>query len=179
MRAARSWVGCLVGAVLIGFLLAGAIFVYAAYVAGAAVPTRPLVTISETIPASAGVAGQPLVVFGQADDPDGIAEVALWVNGQQAGSQNNPDQTSLLAFTTSQAWIPNAAGNYLIVLKAADRNGFAGESEPMIIQVQERGYIPDLDIEAEYIVQDGDTLESIAASFGTTPDELRALNPDL
>src|SRR5688500_11327871 len=113
MKAGRNWVGCSIIAVMVCFLLAGAIFVYAAYAADAAVPTRPLVTRFETIPALTGIASQPLVVFGRADDPDGIAEVTLWVNGQQAGSQNNTDQSSVLPFKTSQAWIPNAAGNYL------------------------------------------------------------------
>jgi hypothetical protein len=30
------------------------------------------------------------------------------------------------------------AGSYLILLKARDRKGFAGESDPFIIRVQER-----------------------------------------
>jgi hypothetical protein len=179
MRAPQNWFVYLTGVTFAGVCFAGAVFAYVLYAANATAPTRPVVTISETIPANAGVAGQPVVVFAQASDPDGIAEVGLWVNGRQAGSQANPDQGNLLPFKTSQAWVPDGAGNYLIVLKATDRKGFAGESEPVILQVQERGRESEPATHGEYAVQSGDTLEGIAALFGTTPDGLRVLNPDL
>jgi hypothetical protein len=179
MKNPRNWFVYFFGSFLVCGLITGVIFLYAAYAANEATPTRPLIMISETIPDNTGIAGQPLVVFARASDPEGIAQVDLWVNGQQVASQTNPDQASLLPFETSQAWIPSGAGNYLIVLKAVDRSGFLGESDPLLIQVHERGFGPDPQIEGEYVVQAGDTLESIAALFGTTPDDLLARNPGL
>src|SRR5688572_10198482 len=107
MQAPRNWfVSLITGGIFIGICLAGAFFAYVLYTAGNATPTRPLVSISETIPAGTAVAGQAVVVFAQSSDPDGIAEVALWINGQPSGSQVNP-QPGLFPFQTSQAWIPN------------------------------------------------------------------------
>jgi len=179
MKSPRNWFIYFFGTVLVCALLSGAVFVYVAYAANEAAPTRPLVKISETIPDNAGIVGQPLVVFAQASDPDGIAQVELWVNGQQVAVQTNPAQASLLPFETSQAWIPNGVGNFLMIFKAIDRQGFLGESDPLIIEVQERGFGSDPNIKAEYLVQEGDTLESIAAQFGTTPEDLLARNPGL
>lgn len=179
MKGSRNWFPYLAGGILICALLTVGIFAYVVYAANAAVPSRPLVTITETIPSEPGIAGQPLVVFARASDPDGIDQVQLWINGQEVAAQSNPDQTSLLPFETSQAWIPGGPGNYLIVLKATDRRGFRGESDPVVVQVLARAYEPGPLLEGEYVVQEGDTLESIAALFGTTPEELLARNPGL
>ncbi|MEX1071625.1 MAG: hypothetical protein WEC37_03275 [Anaerolineales bacterium] len=172
MKSQPKWVQYLVAGIGIVVMLLAIIYFYAA---AQTVPTRPLVTIDETIPAD-GVAGQALVVFAQASDPDGIDKVELWVNGQQVAAQANPDADSLLPFKTSQAWIPGGAGNYLIVLKAIDREGFLGESVPFIVSVHERA--EDMDLEGEYFVQGGETPEDIAALFGITPEELLAANPE-
>lgn len=161
-------VGCIV---LFGLLL-----LYANYVANQAAPTFPLVTITSTFPDGAGVVNRPVVVFGEAGDPDGIENVELWVNGQRVASQVNPDQ-NLHSFSTSQSWIPDGLGSYLIYLRGVDKKGFAGQSQPVLLQVGERSYQSDPALHGQYIVQEGDTIENIAGGLGTTPEEIGSLNP--
>lgn len=158
--------------------LLGLLLLFVNYGSGRAVPTFPRVTITTTVPEGSGAVNHPVVVFGEASDPDGIGSAELWVNGQTVASQANADQ-GRSPFKISQSWIPDGPGNYLFLLRGVDRKGFAGESAPVMIQVGERSTQPDPTLAAQYIVQDGDTLESIAARFGTTADEIRRRNPDL
>jgi hypothetical protein len=87
MEAPRNWfVTFITGAIFVGIFLAAAFFICVLYAATTAVPTCPLVTISETLPADGLVAGQPVIVFAHSSDPDGIADVLLWINGQPAAT---------------------------------------------------------------------------------------------
>jgi len=166
----RIFVG--IGALVI--ILVG-IYIYFANFA-AQPPTRPLIIFEETIPEEGAVDGQPVVIFAQVSDPEGITEVELWVNGELIATQTN-DSTDP-SFESSQAFIPSSAGIYLVILKALDGDGYLGESDPFPITVQERSFEPDLDLLGEYTVQEGETSEDIAALFGTTIEDLNALNPD-
>jgi len=178
MKNKRRWLLFLAGAILLCLLFAGLALVYANYSAIQAVPTRPLVNITGVVPEGSALANQAVVVFGEAKDPDGIENVELWINGQMVASQVNPAQ-DLHSFSTSQPWIPTGPGDYLISLRGVDRKGFSGQSEPMLIQVVERSYKPDPAVHGQYIVQKGDSLESIAKGLGTTPEEITSLNPGL
>ena len=159
-------------------VLFGLLLLYVNYTSGRAMPTFPRVTIDATIPEGTGVVNQPVIVFGEASDPDGIESAELWVNGVRVASQSNTDQ-DLYPFEISQSWIPDGPGNYLFLLRGIDRKGFASESPPVMIQIGERTYQPDPAMQGQYIVNEGDTVDSIAARFGTTPEEIRRLNSGL
>ena len=159
-------------------VLFGLLFLYVNYASGRSVPTFPRVTIDTTIPEEMGVVNQPVIVFGEASDPDGIESAELWVNGARVASQVNTDQ-NLYPFEISQSWIPDGPGNYLFLLRGIDRKGFASESSPLMIQIGERTYQPDPAMLGQYIVQEGDTIDSIAENFGTTPEEIRVINPGM
>ncbi|MFH1184829.1 MAG: Ig-like domain-containing protein [Chloroflexota bacterium] len=82
------------GGILACMLVALLAFFHLDYTTARAMPTLPIVTLTETDPESPVAAGQSVVVFGQASDPDGIAAVQLWVNGQMVASQSNADPGS-------------------------------------------------------------------------------------
>jgi len=162
-----------------GVILMILLLISYAYITGnRTVPTYPHVNINSTFPDQAGVINQPVVVFGEASDPDGIESVELWVNGELIASQSNPEPGDL-PFAISQTWIPDGPGNYLMVFRGMDRMGYMGSSSPALIQISARSFQQDPALLGQYIVMAGDTLESIAAFFGTTPDEIRRLNPGL
>jgi hypothetical protein len=165
------------GVIVVCALIAAAILVYTVYASGSRAAAPPRISITQIIPEGSGVAGQPVVVFSEARDEGGIARVELWVNGEIAATQENPNPGAAYPFETSQAWVPNGVGQYLAVMKAVNRGGSVGESDPVLIQVGERTFGSDPPLEGDYVVQEGDTWDSIAEGLGTTPDELRARNP--
>jgi LysM repeat protein len=174
--------GCLlfaVGAIVLCGLLVAAGTIYAYNTPRSAASAPPQVEIKATQPEGLAVARQPVVVFAEARDSTGITRVELWVNGEKAATQTNPNPSSPLPFQSSPAWIPNGQGDYLMVVKAINSRGAVGESEPRPIQVGERAYAPEADSTGQYIVREGDTWESIAAALGTTVDDLRRVNPDV
>lgn len=175
-NAKRFYVLLFAGMVCIVMFCLLSVYVY--YISGRAVPTFPRVTINTTIPEVAGVVNQPVMVFGQASDPDGIESAELWVNGAKVASQTNPDQ-NLYPFEISQSWIPDGPGNYLFLMRGIDRKGFVGESTPVMIQIGERTFQPDPGLLGQYILKEGDTIDSIAEHFGTTPEEIREINPGM
>lgn len=170
MKKISVWLYLAVGIVLCLVLTLLAYF-YLDYATSKAMPSVPLVSITGTYPESPVSADQSVVVFGEARDPDGIAEVQLWVNGEMIASQANSGQGSNATFEVSQSWIPTGAGNYLVLLRAIDGKGRSGQSDPTRVEVGERAYI--------YDVEEGDTVETIAQELGTTPVILHELNPDI
>ncbi len=162
---------CLVGGLLLCGLLAVVVFLYSGYATDKAMPTIPQVSITGTYPKGAAIADQSVVVFGQANDPDGIAEVQLWVNGQMVASQTNINPRSDQPFEVSQAWIPTGAANYLVLLRAIDGKGSAGQSDPIMVEATERLYT--------YEVKPGETIQEIAEQFGTTPEDIQERNPSV
>ncbi|MCJ7435773.1 MAG: LysM peptidoglycan-binding domain-containing protein [Anaerolineales bacterium] len=159
------------GGLFVCLCLAGVAFLYLDYTTAMAMPTIPIVSITETYPKNPVVADQSVVIFGQANDPDGIVEVQLWVNGQMIASQTNPEQASKQPFDVSQTFIPNGAANYLVLLRAIDGRGSAGQSDPVMVEAAERTYT--------YEVAAGDTVEKIAEMAGTTPEDISQRNPGI
>ena len=118
MKKKSVWLYLTAGIVLCLVLTLLAYF-YLDYATRKAMPSVPLVSITGTYPESSVSADQSVVVFGEARDPDGIAEVQLWVNGEMIASQVNSEQGSNAIFDVSQSWIPTGTGNYLVLLRAA------------------------------------------------------------
>ena len=159
-------------------VLLGLLVLFMLFASGRGVPTFPRVRITSSLPEGTGVVNHAVVVFGEASDPDGIGSAELWVNGNKVSSQANPD-SGQSPFDISESWIPDGPGSYLFLLRGIDRKGFSAQSDPVMIQVVARSDQPDLTSQEQYIVQQGDTLASVAARFATTPDAIRALNPGL
>jgi hypothetical protein len=159
-------------------LLIGLMFAFTIQSSNRSKPIFPQVTITSTFPEEFGVVDQPVVVFGQASSPEGIESSELWVNGALIAAQINSDQGPS-PFETSQTWIPDGPGNYLFFLRGIDRKGYASTSSPVLIQVRERAYQNDPAMHGQYLTKAGDTIESIAVIFGSTPEEIQGLNPGI
>ena len=74
MKSSRTWLFAL-GGIFVCVLFAAVILFLIAYASPGGAPPRPLVKIKGTLPEGSGVAGQPVVVFGNASDPTGIVSV--------------------------------------------------------------------------------------------------------
>jgi len=170
-KKSRGWITLFGGGILGCLIIAALAFFYFNNIMNQEIPTIPLVSIQEVAPEGAVFVDQPVIVFGQAQDPDGIAEVQLWVNGEMVVSQSLSNQNQNTIVDASQAWIPTGTGNYLFMLHAIDRKGFVGQSEPVTVHAAERLY--------SYEVASGDTIDNIANDLGTTPEDIRDRNPGI
>ncbi|MCX7690244.1 hypothetical protein [Thermoflexus sp.] len=182
MRRVPILLRALLGLLVLGSVAVAGFLAYVRLVAPREPPTLPRVTLTEVLPENPAV-NQPVFVFGRASDPDGVARIELWINGQQVSVQTNPDPDGNVPFATSQAWIPNGPGSYLILLAAEDRLGFRRQSDPRILEIPpapdpaESASRPLAPQTLQYVVGEGDTWEGLAARFCTTVEALRGRHP--
>jgi len=141
-------------------------------------PTLPHVAIVEPVDGSSFVRFQPALVLAQAQDPDGIARIEVMVNGQIVSTVINPDNGGAAPMTVSESWRPMGEGTWSIRVRAYDTQGYAGESATVLVaSVRKPPHDPNSILQV--IVPPGYSLERVAAEFGTTPEQVMALNSGL
>jgi len=177
MPSRKRILGCLLWLMLTGILLAGILAGFWWMNAILFKPTVPQVRITRLEPAGIITTHTPSFIFAEASDPEGIASVELWVNGKLIATQVNPDPHTAAPFFASQAWRPNGAGVYTLLIRAVDSRGYAGNSDTHLVEAVQ--WSQGASLSNQYIVEEGDTIASIAESFGITPEALRESNPEL
>ncbi|MGD8464441.1 MAG: Ig-like domain-containing protein [Anaerolineae bacterium] len=96
----------------------------------------PSVTISAPASGAALQLGQEIAVQVQATDDRGVVRVELWINGMLERTDTSPDSTGQTPFLVVHGWRPEAPGSYVWSAKAYDAGELAGESEPVVVNVQ-------------------------------------------
>lgn len=91
----------------------------------------PSVVVSSPLPDQTAPVGEPLVVDSTSTDGDGIQRVELWVDDTLYRVDSNPDVNS--PYIVSQSWQSDTPGTYVIVVKAFNRQGAEGRSQPVAI----------------------------------------------
>jgi len=143
------------------------------YRRGRAFDSRPLVLIHEPGFDEQFQVGDGVIIHATARENNGLSRIELWINDEQVDLYEAEDQatTNLVLFST---WIPTYEGEHQIIVRAISTDGISGQSSILInaIPASEGGT-------GVHLVEEGDTLESIAEEYGTSVDELTDLNPDL
>ena len=135
-------------------------------------------TVYITHPASAVSAptGSGLLVAATAVGRTPITRVELWAAGELVETQGSyvPEGTS--AFDASfQLVVPEGAN--LLYVRAVNSAGIIGQSMPLAIVGE--ALSPPGEALVEVTLEDGQTLEDVADSYGIDPGALKDLNPDL
>ena len=114
-----------------------------------------------------------LYVQATVESEDPIEQVELWINGilYQAYSASNQGSTNFLA---EWHWQPGMQGSYSLLVRAFDSAGHTGVSGVALIQVTPPAGYSEL-----VTIQAGDTLNSLAEQYGTTPEQILWANPHL
>ena len=135
--------------------------------------SRPLVLIHSPINHDRVSVGEGVIVHASARADNGLARMELWVNDALIATQDAPEShpTSLVL---SADWLPMLAGNHVLIARAVSVDGVEGQTAVTIDAFDSGENETGL-----YIVQEGDTLNSIAELHETTPDEISDLNPGL
>jgi|GEM_PF-1087970 len=121
-----------------------------------------------SFPADASIPVQAMTESGHPVD-----HVELWINGQLFGTQkaSAAGTNRLLA---QWHWQPGVEGSYSLMARAIDTAGLAGVSNVAMIQVTQAAGFSEL-----ITTQAGDTLASLAAHYGITPQAIQQANPPL
>jgi LysM repeat protein len=162
------------------FQLAGAPDAVGAQLGIDAFPTRgPEVTIQEPLPDLFVPLGGSFQVQASAYDNQGVVRMDLWVDDQLALSQTvKPGNDGLRNFFLSQAMIGANEGVYALTVRAYNSQGVMGESPAYNITIS-KDIEPEPVESVQYIVQNGDSLASIASSAGLSQQAVQDANPGM
>jgi hypothetical protein len=130
------------------------------------------------------VVGQAVQIFATGQDPSGIARMEVWVDGGFVISQDSalPDGTS--PFPVMANWEPTTPGNHTIVVRAYNMADASGQASVSVNAVEGPEIATGMPAEGcqgvpllVHEVQEGETLEGIAAGYEVTVEQILACTP--
>jgi len=167
----RKFIIALSAIVLIGICVVTAILLYFPKRVRA-VYSRPLVLIHNPVNSDQIEVGEGISVHATARNQKGITHMELWVDGELVHAKEAPEgETNPLVLTGN--WQPTTIGKHVLLVRAFSADEIDGQSTITIEALEAELFLE------EYIVEDGDTLESIAEEHGISEDELSELNPEM
>lgn len=137
----------------------------------------PAVTIQEPAPGAQVAKGDSVLFFATANDKAGVVRLDLWVDSTLVLSQSSPDANGITPLSMNYPLAAVETGTYALIARAYNTQGEFGESVVHYVTVIE----PSASTQeyAQYIVQNGDSLESIAAKLGVSVDSILQANPHI
>jgi LysM repeat protein len=188
--------GGIAGLVLAGVLVVGALAAagYFYFFSGASLPFGlsqasgddpfaggPSVVIQQPRPGEQVSQGDAIFFSATALDESGVIRIDLWVDDQVVLSQTNSNENGTTPFSLNYPLVATEEGTYALVARAYNNQGLMGESPVHHVSVTDAGAGATASTQdlGQYVVQEGDTLDSIARRAGTTVDAILAVNPDI
>ena len=165
----KRWLIILGILLLIGLIIMG-FFLGQVYRRGKALNSRPLVLILDPVFGEQFMVGDGIIVHATAREDEGLSRIELWANDILIASRD-AEEIAPTNLTLVSTWIPTFDGEQQIVVRAISVDGVAGQSTVQVFVVQSE--------ELTHLVEDGETLDSIAEEFGSSAEELSDLNPGL
>jgi LysM repeat protein len=135
--------------------------------------SRPLVLIHNPVNHEQVMVGERVLVHASARADNGLTRLELWSDNTLVATNDAPEShpTNLVI---SSDWLPTLSGIHVLVVRAVSTNGVEGQATIAVNAIEYA-----ISETGSYIVQEGESLESIADSLGTTPEELEDLNPGI
>ena len=134
---------------------------------------RPLVLIQAPTNNKIIEVGEMVSVQATAREDQGLQRVELWADGQLVDAldagETTPGQMTLVSH-----WTPTSTGPHVLIVRALSSDDIPGQSSIRVLAREGESDTADT-----HIIQEGETLASIAAEYGINPEELEEANPDL
>ncbi|RLD00265.1 MAG: hypothetical protein DRI65_16560, partial [Chloroflexota bacterium] len=165
----KRWLIILGIVLLLGLTLIG-LFLGQVYRRGKALNSRPLVLILDPVYGEQFKVGDGIIVHATAREEEGLSRIELWANGVLVDSRDAVEFTPT-NLTLVSTWTPTFDGEQQIVVRAISIDDIAGQSMVQVVVVPSAALT--------HLVEDGETLESIAGDYGASAEELSDLNPGL
>lgn len=135
--------------------------------------SRPLVLIHSPINHEQAWVGDRIVVHATGREDGGLRRIELWVDNVFVDAHNAPEGSAPTTLVFSGSWVPSAEGNHTLIVRTIAADGMKGQAS-----VQVEALVQGEADSGTHMVEKGETLETIAEEYGTTPEELAASNPD-
>ena len=139
----------------------------------------PDVILQEPAPGSQVTKDVSFMVIATARDDQGVARIDLWVDDLLLAQQDSPDPRGLNPFSLVQEMVAVTPGVHALFARAYDSQGIMGESAISYINIVEPSLSDQEPVSAQYTIQEGDTLESIANKAGVSVQSIQAANPGI
>ena len=136
----------------------------------------PTVLITEPASGASVTAGTTVLVSATASGVEPIIRVELWMDGELKETQESDQAEGLLPFYAH--FSPTISeGPHFLSVRAVDTSSLVGQSLSVgVTGVQESG---PSSVMLAVTVEEGETMEDIAAAYDTEPPVLEELNPEL
>jgi LysM repeat protein len=128
---------------------------------------RPLIQIQQPYNHEKLVYGRDIIIHATAIAQDKISKMELWVDDELISEKVNPAGEETPNLVISAAWLPYPLGGHDIIVRAISKRGVTSQAS-----IEVEAIDPGAQSTASYIVQEGDTLESIADAFGISEESL-------
>jgi len=140
---------------------------------GKAFDSRPLVLIISPDNYNQYQTGEGVLIQATAREYNGLSRMEIWVNDSLVDAVDaeveGTTNLELLSY-----WVPTSDGRQQIIVRATSSDGVDGQGMVEIYTSASKD-----DGTGKYIVEEGDTLASIAEEHGSSAEELTDLNPGL
>lgn len=135
----------------------------------------PDIALQDPAPGSQVNIGDSVLVFATARDQHRVTRMELWVDEQLIVQQDSPDPAGVTPLSLIHSLIATREGNHAVRVRAYNSLGGTSESATLYIGVS-GGQAPSL---AQYVIQAGDTQETITQMMSTTVRAIMKENPGL
>jgi len=147
------------------------VLIFISFLRGRSLNSRPLVLIQYPVDQALVEVGNGLLVHASARAQQGVTRMELWVDNQLVSTQESQAGVLIPTLVLAESWTPHQEGFHTIIVRAFSRDRVSGQSS---IQVQARdaggtGLIA-------HVMEEGESVASIANDYDTTPEEVAALN---
>jgi len=137
--------------------------------------SRPVVLIHNPVNHDYVEVGSGVIVHSTARSQTDLSRMELWVDDVLIAVQEAPEEDGVLTMVLSSNWVPDKSGTYPLVVRAITADEKEGQAA---IFVDALDMVQNEDSGA-HVVQVNETLETIAADYGVSPEEISDLNPGL
>jgi hypothetical protein len=160
-------------AILLLFAVLAAVAIVFLRLRGETAGDRPVVFIHSPSPSQEIPVGRGVMVHATAHLDGGLARLELWADSELADQVNASDGNRQTGLVLATGWEPATAGYHLLTVRAIGAQGEEGEATIAVVAVESGPGV------GAHTVGAGETVASIAADYGTSPDEVSDLNPSL
>jgi len=145
---------------------------------------KPVIVIDSPRQGDQVTVGEVVQVFATGQDETGITHMELYVDGLHIHTQQSALSDGANPFPLAAPWRPETEGNHTIVVRGYNVAGEPGQASISVNAVQGPDFPTEMPAEGcegvpllPHEVQEGETLEGIAAEHEVTVENLLACNP--